>query len=231
MRGFNPAVDDLNWRELFQTHFQCLQSLNAISTLWISGFSKMGANHDKRPTAAYLSDVAAKYTGYEFIQTDQNIILDQIDWYRYIADFKMPLTSFVRTPAELEYCDEPDLWHDIMGHIPFLLEGQYSDMYQTLASKYISAYESEDKDVLRRLDFIGGILIELGLIVERSGIKALGATFYSSSEVKQAYKATAQVRFDPRHLDTGEVYDRHRFQGLYYVLPSWQSLVDAIHIA
>ena len=50
-----------------------------------------------------------------------------------ISNYQMPLTQFVRRPDELDYCDEPDIWHDIMGHIPFLAEKSYSDIYQLLA--------------------------------------------------------------------------------------------------
>ena len=129
-RGFDPNQDDKNWKALFERHFQDLQGLNAISTIWISGFSKLGINHDKRPLAEELTQAIKPYTGYTFLQTHENEILEQIDWYKMIAAFKMPLTSFVRTPEELSYCDEPDIWHDIMGHIPFLAEKSYSDMYQ-----------------------------------------------------------------------------------------------------
>lgn len=227
-RGFDPLQDDRNWRILFETHFQDLQSLNAISTIWISGFSKLGINHDKRPLAEELNKAIKPYTGYTFIQTKENEILEQIDWYKMIAAYQMPLTSFVRTPEELDYCDEPDIWHDIMGHIPFMAERSYSDMYQLLANTYISAYEANRKDLLVELDFIGGMIIELGLIKEPSGIKAFGATFYSSSEVFEAYKPENQIEFNASHLQSGESYDRHTFQGKYYIFDSMEQLTETI---
>lgn len=227
-RGFDPLVDDKNWKLLFEKHFQDLQSLNAISTLWISGFSKLGMNHDKRPLAEDLNSAIRPYTGYTFIQTNENEILEQIDWYKMIAAHSMPLTSFVRTPEELSYCDEPDIWHDIMGHIPFMAEQSYSEMYQLLAHTYISAFESNRQDLLGELDFIGGMLIELGLIREPSGIKAFGATFYSSSEVFEAYKPENQITFNTSHLSSGESYDRHTFQGKYYIFDSLEQLYEII---
>jgi len=227
-RSFNPEIDNQNWKILFETHFQNLQSLNSISTLWISGFSKLGINNDKRPTAEDLTKAIRPYTGYTFIQTDENEILEQIDWYRMIANYEMPLTSFVRTPEELSYCDEPDIWHDIMGHIPFLAEKEYSHMYQDLAHSYIAAYENQRNDLLPQLDFIGGMLIELGLIRESSGLKAFGATFYSSSEVFEAYKPQNQIEFKLSHLHSGESYDRHSFQGKYYIFDSLEQLRDII---
>ena len=76
-RSFNPQKDDKNWKLLFEKHFQDLQSLNAISPIWISGLSKLGMNHDMRPLAQQLTDAIQPYTGYTFIQTDENEILEQ----------------------------------------------------------------------------------------------------------------------------------------------------------
>jgi len=205
-----------------------MQSLNAISTIWISGFSKLGIDNSKRPLAEDLTKAIAPYTGYTFIQTNENIILEQRDWYEMIADFKMPLTSFVRLPSELGYCDEPDIWHDIMGHIPFLAHEAYSEMYQLLANTYIEAYDADRKDLLPELDFIGGMLIELGLIKEENGLKAFGSTHYSSSEVFEAFKPENQLAFTTEALKSGESYDRHSFQGKYYVFDSLSQLNEVI---
>jgi len=227
-RTFDPSVDDHNWQCLFENHYGHLQSLNAISDIWSRGFSKLGIDNTKRPKAEDLTAIARNHTGYTFIQTDDHIILDQIKWYTHIANYEMPLTCFLRTPEELHYCDEPDIWHDIMGHIPFLMEDEYSDMYRLLATTYIQAYNDNNETALRRLDFIGGMLIELGLIREPSGIKALGATFYSSSEVGEAYKPENQIPFTLEALDSGLSYDRHSFQGRYYVLDGWDAMIEAI---
>ena len=227
-RRFNPSVDDKNWQILFETHFQKMQTLNAISSLWISGFSKLGIDNSKRPRTEDLTIAAKKYTGFKFIQTNQHVILEQIDWYTHILNYEMPMTCFLRTPEELNYCDEPDIWHDIMGHVPFLVEQEYADMYRLLAKTYIDAYNSDNKRALKKLDFIGGMLIELGLIRETTGIKAFGATLYSSGEIQEAFKSENQIPFTLDALDSGESYDRHSFQGRYYIFESLDQLVKVI---
>lgn len=226
-RRFTPD-DDKNWSALFNTHFQNMQSLQAICTLWINGFSKLGMDNSKRPHAEDLTMAVNRYTPFTFIQTNENVILEQVDWYGMIADYKMPLTSFVRTPGELNYCDEPDLWHDVMGHIPFLAEKSYADMYHLLATTYLKAFQQKNKNLLRQLDFIGGLIIELGLVRESSGIKAFGSTFYSSGEVFEAFKKENQIAFTNDALHSGESYDRHSFQGKYYIFDSLEQLVSII---
>jgi len=227
-RYFDPEVDDDHWQRLFEQHFHDMQSLDAISTIWISGFSKMGIDNSRRPRAEDLTNAIAPYTGYVFVQTDDHLILDQRDWYDMIANYKMPLTNFVRTPSELTYCDEPDIWHDVMGHIPFLAQKEYSDMYQLLAATYIDAYDAHRADLILELDFVGGMLIELGLIRESHGLKALGATLYSSSEIFQAFKPENQIVFSEEALKSGASYNRHSFQGKYYIIDSIDQLSDVI---
>jgi phenylalanine-4-hydroxylase len=102
MRTFDPIHDDQNWKKLFETHFQNLQSLNAIATSWISGFSKLGMDQSKRPLAEMLTAAIKPYTGYTFIQTSSPIILEQEDWYGMIARYEMPMTNFVRRHEELD---------------------------------------------------------------------------------------------------------------------------------
>ena len=97
-----------------------------------------------------------------------------------------------------------------------------------MARTYIRAWHEQNEQVLKKLDFIGGMLIELGLIREPSGIKAFGSTFYSSGEVYEAYKPENQINFTPEALLSGESYDRHSFQGKYYIFDSLQQLTDII---
>lgn len=228
-RKLNPKTDNKNWQILFDTHFQNLQKLNAVSTLWINGFSKLGFDNSRRPTVSEINKVSKRYTGYRFIQTKQNVIMPQIDWYKMIARYEMPITNFVRKPSELEYCDEPDSFHEIMGHVVFLLDKEYSDMYQLLAKTYIQAYKAKNETALSKLDFIGGYLIELSLIKEKTGLKAFGSTFYSSNEVRQAYKRKNQVVFTEKALiSESKKYNRHSFQGKYYTIESVAQLVKII---
>ena len=223
-RKLNPKIDNKNWQVLFNTHFQNMQSLGGVSTLWINGLSKLGFDNSRRPTVREINKVSAKYTGYRFVQTKQNIIMPQIDWYKMIAQYEMPITNFVRKPNELDYCDEPDSFHEIMGHVVFLMNKEYSDMYQNLAKLYIDVYNSNRKDLLKEVDFLGGYIIELALIKEPTGLKAFGATLYSSGEVKEAFKKKNQVILGDTIPTEEGAYDRSSFQGKYYIIESIEQI-------
>jgi phenylalanine-4-hydroxylase len=219
-RKLNPKKDNKNWQILFNTQFQNMQSLGALSTVWMNEFSKLGFDNSKRPTVKEINTVSEKYTKYRFIQTKQNVIMNQIEWYRMIARYEMPITNFVRTPEELDYCDEPDSFHEIMGHVVFLLNKEYSEMYQNLAKLYIDVYKAKREDLLQELNFIGGYIIELGLIKEPTGLKAFGSTLYSSGEVKEAFKHENQIMLGNSVPKEENKYDRSSFQGKYYIIES-----------
>ncbi len=229
-RVFNPSQDNENWQELFDTQFNNLQSKNAISKIWINGLSKLGINNEIMPTAIELTEISKKYTGYTFIQTQESIIVEQIDWYRSISRYEMPISCFLRTPEELSYCDEPDNWHEIIGHIPFLMDKEYSDMYQNLARLYIENYESKNDSKLKVADFLGGMIIELGLIKEQGVLRAFGVTLYSSSgELERAYEITNQKIFTPEAVEQEKGYERSDFQNTYYIIESIEQINDLIN--
>lgn len=219
-RKLNPKVDNKNWQVLFNTQFQNMQSLGAISTIWVNGFSKLGVDNARRPTVDELNKVSKKYTGYRFIQTKRNVIMSGIEWYQMAARYEMPLTNFVRKPAELDYCDEPDFFHEFMGHVCFFVDKEYSDMYQRVARLYIDIYKSKNRALIQKIDFISGYILELGLIKEPTGIKALGATLYSSGEIKEAFKKKNQRMLGNEIPRNKESYDRSSHVGEYYVVES-----------
>jgi len=72
------------------------------------------------------------------------------------------------------------------------------------------------------------MIIELGLVKEPGGLKAFGATFYSSSEVFEAFKPENQIPFTIEALISGESYDRHSFQGKFYIFDSLEQLRQII---
>lgn len=223
-RKFDPAEDDRNWSVLFKTHMANMHRIDAVHPMWQQGYDRLGIDITRRPTEEDLSKVLREVSGFELVQTGFSVIMPQISWYTFIAAKKLPCTCFVRTPQELDYCDEPDYWHDVMGHAAFLAVKEYAEMYRLLAVTYIKAFTENRTDLLPSLDFIGGLFIELGLIREPNGLKAFGATFYSSGEVLEAFKPENQVEFTMDALSSGEDYNRHQFQGKYYIFRSMEQI-------
>lgn len=219
--------DNSNWQMLFNTQFDNLQQKSCIAQTWINGVSKLGLDNSKIPTIEYLNEVAAKYTGWEFLKSGKTYT-DPMQWNREIAERKMSVSNFVRTPEELFYCSQPDIWHDVIGHIPFLLDEEYSKIYQSIARLYIEAYEKGGDKMRLQVGNINWFITEVGLIKEDGRLKAFGATLYSSSgELEKAFSKPPR----PCTLDSLislPPYDRSDIQNVYFVIDSFEQVNEVI---
>ncbi len=226
----NPKRDNKNWQILFKSQFDNLQRTGKISQLWINGLCKLGIDNTKVPTVEDLNRVSRHYTGWTFIQTKDVVITGAEDWNRLIVKKTMPVTSFVRTPAELDYCDEPDKWHDIIGHIPFLMSQDYTNMYLNISQLYLDAARKGKKFADQVYSLIS-FIIEVGIIEENNQLKAFGATLYSSSgELKSAFTKSNYKPFSLEKVLSLNYYDRSKIQKNYFIVDSLKQINQIVKI-
>jgi len=193
--------------------------MGRIANGWINGFSKLGIDNSKVPTAKYLNKISNRFTGWKFIQTDEQYA-DPVKWNQEIYDKKMSISNFVRTPEELFYCSQPDKWHDIIGHIPWLLDPVYSRMYRDIAMLYIDAFKKGGDKMRLEVGNINWFVTEVGIIKENGRLKAFGATLYSSSgELERAFNSKPKV-CSLQKLISLPSYDRSDLQDQYFVIDS-----------
>ena len=219
-RKANPETDNKNWQILFDTQFENLQKDGRISRLWINGISKMGLDQSKVPNVEELNKTLARYGGWRLLQTNETVIMSTGEWSKLITQKKMPVTNFVRTPEELYYCDEPDKWHDIIGHVPFFFDEEYTSMYRNISQMYIDA-ERKGELYAKQAYNILSLIIEVGLIRENGHLKALGTTLYSSAgELESACTEGNYKDFDLGEVVAMDYYDRGVVQKRYFVVDS-----------
>lgn len=218
----------INWQQLWSIQYSNLSNIDAIWSVWGRGVTILGSKMGRPLDSSYLNSTFEKYTGWRCIDINSKVIMPARDWYSFIAKRELPINLFVRTPEELDYCDEPDRWHDVVGHIPMLLDERYSEFYVKLAQLALKNLKRKNAAIQKGIDFLGSYAIELGLIEENGETKALGATLYSSSgELKRAFTQQNQRRFNGVLDDNNlKEYDRSSFQGNYFVFESWQQIED-----
>lgn len=220
--------DNKNWQILFDTQFDNLQQKSCVAKTWINGLSKLGLDNSRVPTIEYLNQVAAQYTGWEFLKSGKQYT-DPTKWNREIAARQMSVSNFVRTPEELYYCSQPDIWHDVIGHIPFLLDEEYSKMYQSIARLYIEAYEKGGDRLRLQVGNINWFITEVGLIKENGRLKAFGATLYSSSgELEKAFSKPPRP-CTLEGLISLAPYDRSDIQEVYFVIESLEQIYNIVN--
>ena len=136
------------------------------------------------------------------------------------------MTVWLRKPEEFDYIVEPDLFHDLFGHVPLLFEPRFADYMQAFGEGGLKA---EGQHALQYLARLYWYTVEFGLIRAPQGLRIYGAGILSSGgEVEHSLHSpqARRLRFDlPRLLRSR--YRIDTFQSTYFIIDSFQQLFDA----
>lgn len=149
-------------------------------------------------------------------------------FFEHLANRRFPVTNWLRGMDELDYIVEPDMFHDFFGHVPVLAQPAFANFMQLYGAKAATAFEIGGGDMMTRLYWYTA---EYGLMQDgEARPKAFGAGLMSSfSELQFAVEdpKANHVPFDlERVMRTG--YEIDKFQRAYFVLPSFQTLANAL---
>ena len=139
------------------------------------GLERMAFNPQRIPTIGELNQ---KLRGCGWTITNTRVrYLTALQWARFIGKGKFPVTTYLRSRDELDFTPEPDMFHDIFGHLPFLLHEDTLRLVNLFASKMLTSDKQTIEKIIAKLWWF---TIEFGLVREDGEIKALGAGLMSS---------------------------------------------------
>jgi phenylalanine-4-hydroxylase len=149
-------------------------------------------------------------------------------FFACLARREFPTTIVIRPKQSIDYLPEPDIFHDIFGHVPLHADPVFADFLQTYGRAALEATDEKDVERLARLFWF---TVEFGLIKESGRIKVYGSGLISSpGECKHSLEST---EVDRRPFDLDRVCDTafeiDHYQPILYVLESFDQLRDAIH--
>jgi phenylalanine-4-hydroxylase len=185
-------------------------------------------NADSIPKLAELSHALTWKTNWK-IHIVKGFI-PAIDFLNLLAKREFAASTWLRKPEELDYLEEPDMFHDVFGHLPILCNPAYADFVQQVGLLGLKFANSE-----RCIDFIERFYwysIEFGLIKENGEIKILGAGIISSfGETNRIFE---DKTIDIRSFNLEEIlylpFDKSSLQPIYYLAGSFEQLYNAIAI-
>ena len=126
------------------------------------------------PTVAHLNEHITPRTGWRVERTVVRYTPAD-DWYKKFAQRVFLITDYLRTRDQMEFTPEPDMFHDIFGHLPFLTQKFYADIEDKFAPAYMKATQ-EEREVIKRLAWYS---TEFGLVVQENRFKVFGAGIIS----------------------------------------------------
>jgi len=142
---------------------------------YLEGFEIIGLKRDRLPDLAAISARLAPRTGWT--STPVSGFLPAPAFFEMLASRLFPTTTWLRSKDSLEYTPEPDIFHDVFGHVPMHAHAVFADF---LAHYGRVCAGIEDAGVLERLGRLFWYTVEFGLIRERGEIKVYGSGLISS---------------------------------------------------
>lgn len=141
---------------------------------YIEGVKLLDLDPQKIPTIAYLNSKIEPQTGWQIERTTVRYTKAD-DWYIKFAKRIFLITDYLRAWSEIDFTPEPDMFHDIFGHLPYLT----LDFYAALEDKFAPAYQKaneQEREVIKRLAWYS---TEFGLVMQENRLKIFGAGLIS----------------------------------------------------
>lgn len=192
----------------------CRQFLNGLDIL---NLSKLGI-----PDLDELNSRLQAATGWTVVPVPG--VIPNEPFFRHLSERRFPAANFLRPVDSLDYSEEPDLFHDLFGHLPMLADPVFANFMVAYGKAGLGAESLGATDYLGRL-FLH--TVEFGLVKEQGGLRAFGAGLLSSyAETVHALttRGVRRLRFDlVRVMRTDYLFDQ--FQKTYFVIDSFEDLL------
>jgi phenylalanine-4-hydroxylase len=220
-QAYSPA-EHATWRLLFERQQKLLAGRACRE--YLDGLDALAVASDGIPDFHRLSDVLEHATGWRIVAVP-GLVPDGV-FFAHLAHRRFPSTCFIRRRDQLDYLEEPDVFHDICGHVPLLMNPIFADYMQAYGEGGLKAAGLGHLDRLARLYWY---TVEFGLIATPGGLRIYGSGILSSAG------ESAYCLEDPRPHRIGfnlkrVMRTRYRidsFQEVYFVIDDFQQLFDA----
>jgi phenylalanine-4-hydroxylase len=167
------AEQDAIWADLFAGIYQPYL-MEHLCREYKTGFGLLELDPLHIPTVAHLNSRITPRTGWHIERTVVRYTLAD-DWYKKFAQRIFLITDYLRTRDQMEFTPEPDMFHDIFGHLPYLTMDFYARIEDKFAPAYLKATQDE-KEVIKRLAWYS---TEFGIVVQENRFKIFGAGIIS----------------------------------------------------
>ncbi|MEO8671470.1 MAG: phenylalanine 4-monooxygenase [Tahibacter sp.] len=218
------ATDHQTWATLFQRQREIL--VGRAANEFVENQHQLQMSAAAIPKFDDLNRVLRKATGWELIGVEG--LLPELTFFEHLANRRFPVTWWIRRPEQLDYLAEPDLFHDLFGHVPLLLNPVFADYMQAYGAGGVKA-AAIDPQALVNLTRLYWYTVEFGLIRTDAGLRIYGAGIVSSKgESIHCLESAApnRIGFDLERVMRTR-YRIDTYQKTYFVIDSYDQLIEA----
>jgi len=218
------ADDHATWGTLYTRQRELLAGRACDE--FLQAQDAMGMDARAIPRFDQLNEVLGATTGWTLVGVEG--LLPELDFFDHLANRRFPVTWWIRRPGQIDYIAEPDLFHDLFGHVPLLMNPMFADYMQAYGRGGVKAH-GIGADALQNLTRLYWYTVEFGLIRQPDGLRIYGAGIVSSKgESLHSLESAAPNRIGfalERIMRTR--YRIDTFQKTYFVIDSFEQLMQA----
>ena len=211
------------WKILYERQMPNLPK--AASQAYLDGVKIVNFTADKIANFEDLNQILKDTTGWA-VQVVPGLIDDDL-FFGLLNNRRFPSSTWLRKMEQLDYLEEPDMFHDAFAHMPMLTNQDYVDFLEKLSG--IALKHIDNPWAIQLLSRIYWFTIEFGLIRENGELKIYGAGILSSKgETKFSLSdEPAHYPYDVKRIMNQE-YWKDKFQDKYFVIESFEQLYNSI---
>jgi len=219
--GYRPEQHAV-WRTLFHRQAEIL--VDRAAPEFLAGIAALSVTADVIPDFRRLNEVLDRATGWRIVAVP-GLVPDAI-FFEHLAQRRFPSTCFIRRPDQLDYIQEPDVFHDIFGHVPMLVNPVFADYMQAYGQGGLKALGLGS---LHRLARLYWYTVEFGLVRTPAGLRIYGSGIVSS-HAESIYALDSdrphRLGFDLMRIMRTN-YRIDDVQETYFVIDGYDQLFDA----
>jgi phenylalanine-4-hydroxylase len=216
------ADEHAMWDHLFARQAGMLRG--RVSPTFLAGLDVLRLSKPGIPDFEELSERLQKLTGWSVVAVP-GLVPDDV-FFDHLANRRFVAGNFIRTPDQIDYLQEPDIFHDVFGHVPLLANPVFADYMQAYGQ---GGLRSLKYGALHKLARLYWYTVEFGLMDEGDGLRIYGAGIVSSateSVFSLEDPSPNRIAFDLERIMRTD-YRIDDFQQVYFVIPSIEALNDA----
>jgi phenylalanine-4-hydroxylase len=214
------AEEHATWDTLFARQAKLLPG--RASEAFLRGLDVLKLSKPGIPDFAELSERLMGLTGWQVVAVP-GLVPDDV-FFDHMANRRFVAGNFIRRPDQLDYLQEPDVFHDVFGHVPMLADPVFAD--------YLAAYgrggqRALELGALKQLSRLYWYTVEFGLVAEPEGLRIYGAgivSSYGESIFALDDPSPHRIGFDMKRVMQTD-YRIDDYQQSYFVIPSFEELL------
>ena len=211
------------WKTLYNRQSELLQKF--ASQEFLSALKLIDFTADKIPDFKRIKAALQPLTGWQ-LETVPNIS-EQKEFFQFLSKKKFTATCWLRKMEQLDYLEEPDMFHDVFGHVPLLSNKAYTSFFEAIS--HIAIEYIDNPKIIELLGRVYWFTIEFGLIRENDKLRIYGAGIISSSAETKNCLSDTTVKHDfnvNQILNTS--FRTDVIQDKYFVIESYEQLYESI---